>query len=48
MVGNLKMKYEETLNSNNFSIDYLKQIATVDSNNINDCGRYVILATNNK
>lgn len=43
-----KNQLEEILNNNNFSIDYFKQIATIDSNDINDDGRYVILATNNK
>ena len=44
----MKNQLVEILNSNNFSIDYFKQIATIDSNDINDDGRYVILATNNK
>lgn len=44
----MKDQLEEILNNNHFTIDYFKQTATIDSNDISNAGKYIILATNNK
>ena len=38
----------EILNSNNFSVDYIKETSTIDDNDISQDGKYLILATNKK